>query len=90
MKHYLYISISFGLWLLTVPAQAAPPSADDFLPPVQASTPEQQQHLGPHQLRGPGASCDSSATSNGSANRSRCVACDDVEASWRRICSLSH
>ena len=47
MKHYLYISVSFGLWLLTVPAQAAPTSADDFLPPVQASTPEQQQHHPP-------------------------------------------
>jgi len=44
VKHrYSIIGLS-ALWLLAAPAQSAPP-ADDFLPPVQASTPEQQQQL---------------------------------------------
>lgn len=45
MKTYFSIPLLSTLWLLAAPVQAAPPSADDFLPPVQASTPEQQQQL---------------------------------------------
>lgn len=43
----LHHSISFlcALIFLTTVGYAAPPSADDFLPPVQAGTPEQQQQL---------------------------------------------
>ena len=45
MKVYFSILFLSTLWLLAAPVQSAPPSADDFLPPVQASTPEQQQQL---------------------------------------------
>jgi len=51
MKSYCSIPLLSALWLLAAPVQSAPPSADDFLPPVQASTPEQQQQL--EQLKGP-------------------------------------
>ncbi|MDG4596128.1 MAG: hypothetical protein P9F75_10660 [Candidatus Contendobacter sp.] len=51
MKIYFSIPLLSMLWLLATPAQSAPPSADDFLPPVQASTPEQQQQLS--QVQGP-------------------------------------
>ena len=51
MKSRYSISLWSVLWLLAAPVQSAPPSADDFLPPVQASTPEQQQQL--EQVKGP-------------------------------------
>jgi hypothetical protein len=51
MKSYCSIPLVSALWLLASPVYAAPPSADDFLPPVQASTPEQQQQL--EQVKGP-------------------------------------
>lgn len=51
MKVYFSILFLSTLWLSALPVQAAPPSADDFLPPVQASTPEQQKQLG--QVQGP-------------------------------------
>lgn len=51
MRVYFSISLLSTLWLLAAPVQSAPPSADDFLPPVQASTPEQQQQLS--QVQGP-------------------------------------
>lgn len=51
MKTYFSIPLLSTLWLLAAPVQSAPPSADDFLPPVQASTPEQQQQL--EQVKGP-------------------------------------
>lgn len=51
MKVYFSILFLSALWLLAAPVQSAPPSADDFLPPVQASTPEQQQQLS--QAQGP-------------------------------------
>ena len=51
MKSYCSIPLLSVLWLLAAPVQSAPPSADDFLPPVHASTPEQQQQL--EQLKGP-------------------------------------
>lgn len=51
MKSYCSIPLLSALWLLAAPVQSAPPSADDFLPPVQASTPEQQQQL--EQVKGP-------------------------------------
>lgn len=44
-KHNFNIPALTTLWLLATPVPAAPPSADDFLPPIQASTPEQQQQL---------------------------------------------
>jgi len=40
MKSYYSISLLSALWLFAVPVQSALPSADDFLPLVQASTPE--------------------------------------------------
>ena len=51
MKSRYGISLWSVLWLLAAPVQSTPPSADDFLPPVQASTPEQQQQLS--QVQGP-------------------------------------
>lgn len=51
MKPRYGIPLWSVLWLLATPVQSAPPSADDFLPPVQASTPEQQQQLS--QVQGP-------------------------------------
>ncbi len=51
MKPYYRISLLPALWLFAAPIQSAPPSADDFLPPVRASTPEQQQQL--EQVKGP-------------------------------------
>lgn len=51
MNFYFNIFLLYILWLLATPVQSAPPSADDFLPPVQASTPEQQQQLS--QVQGP-------------------------------------
>lgn len=44
-KHYLHIPTLTGIWLLTTPIHATQPTADDFLPPIQASTTEQQQQL---------------------------------------------
>ena len=46
MKPYINIPLLSALWLLAAPIQSAPPSADDFLPPVQAKTPEEQKQLG--------------------------------------------
>lgn len=45
MKPFFSIPLLSVLWLIAAPVQSAPPSADDFLPPVQAGTPEQQQQL---------------------------------------------
>lgn len=50
MKRYYSIPLLSALWLLACPAQSAPVSAEDFLPPAQAGTPEQQQQLS--QVRG--------------------------------------
>lgn len=51
MKLYCIISLLSTIWLLALPVHSAPPSADDFLPPVQAGIPEQQQQLS--QVQGP-------------------------------------
>ena len=50
MKRISALPFLSAFWLIATPVQAAP-SADDFLPPVQASTPEQQQQL--EQVKGP-------------------------------------
>ena len=51
MNFYHLISFLYASILLASTGQAAPSSADDFLLPVQASTPEQQQQLS--QVQGP-------------------------------------
>ena len=65
MKTYFSIPLLSTLWLLAAPVQAAPPSADDFLPPVKAETPEQQQQLS--QVQGPVQEVKDPATGQTSA-----------------------
>jgi hypothetical protein len=51
MRYVLSVGLSMALSFSAVPLRAAPPSADDFLPPVQAASEEQRQAL--TQVQGP-------------------------------------